>query len=67
MNGNYILAGGGGESGGAGGTAVFEINPTDLAINKVVNSDGLTTHWMKDNGTYVIESKRVGAVVKIWK
>lgn len=68
VNGNYILAGGGGEAAGAtGGTAVFQIKADDLSLSKVGDSDNKPTHWMKDNGTYVIESKEAGAEVKIWK
>ncbi|MDR0387482.1 MAG: hypothetical protein LBH57_05555 [Treponema sp.] len=61
LNGNFLIAG------GDAGTGVYEINPLTLAITKVGNSDGEGSHWMKDNGTYVIESKEAGAKVTIWK
>jgi hypothetical protein len=61
LNGNFLLAG------GDAGTAVYEINPATLAIAKLTDSDGEGSHWMKDNGVYVIESKEGGAKVTIWK
>jgi hypothetical protein len=61
LNGNFLIAG------GDAGTGVYEINPATLAVAKVANSDGEGSHWMKDNGTYVIEPKEAGAKVAIWK
>lgn len=61
LNGNFLIAG------GDAGTAVYEINPATLALTRITGSDGEGSHWMKDNGAYVIESKESGAKVAIWK
>jgi hypothetical protein len=61
LNGNFLIAG------GDTGTAVYEINPATLAVTRVTGSDGEGSHWMKDNGVYIIESKESGAKVTIWK
>jgi hypothetical protein len=56
----FILAG------GTGGTAVYRINPADLSLTLVSPPDNQESHWMKNNGAYVLESKADGTV-KVWK
>ncbi|AEF83854.1 putative lipoprotein [Treponema primitia ZAS-2] len=59
--GNYLVAGL-----GPVGTGVYQINPETLGITKSGTLDGVSTHWIKYNDRYVIESKNTG-VVKVWK
>jgi hypothetical protein len=61
VKGDYILAG------GDKGTGVYKINSTDLSVSGSGASDGKPSHWMKNSGNYVLESKEAGAEVKIWK
>jgi hypothetical protein len=59
--GDYVIAG------GSGGTAVYRIESAGMELIPVSASDGKRSHWMKNNGLYVMESKEEGAEVKIWR
>ncbi|MDR3335053.1 MAG: hypothetical protein LBT13_09250 [Treponema sp.] len=56
--GDYIIVG------GASGSAAFRIN-ADLSLENVVANDSKPSHWMRDNGDYVMDS--AVATVKAWK
>ncbi|MDR3325074.1 MAG: hypothetical protein LBS82_03670 [Spirochaetaceae bacterium] len=56
--GNYLIVG------GAVGSAAFSI-ADDLSLTRVVANDNKPSHWMRDNGSYVMDSAI--ATVKAWK
>jgi hypothetical protein len=63
--GDYIIAG------GSAGTKVLKINASGQAITaSVVSSVAVQTpgsHWMQDNGTYVLESVEGNGTIRVWK
>jgi hypothetical protein len=66
----YLILGGGGEAGGAGGTGVYKLvngGSGDYSLEQKVAPDGKSSHWIKYNADYAIESKVNDAEVKVWE